>query len=51
MNKIMLWVVAAMAVAFLFFPQQIMGFVMPSNSSQIITDDMEKTVLLVDGMT
>ena len=50
MNKVMLWAVAAMAVAFLFFPQQIMGLVMPS-SNQTITDDMEKTVLLVEGMT
>jgi len=49
MNKVMLWAVAAMAVAFLFFPQQIMGLVMPSNHT--ITDDMTQTVLLVEGMT
>ena len=52
MNKVMLWLVAVMAVAFLFFPQYIMGVVMPGNrASQTITADMTKTVLHVDGMT
>jgi hypothetical protein len=50
MNKVMLWLVAAMAVAFLFFPQQIMGLVMPS-TNQTITDDMTQTVVQVEGMT
>lgn len=50
MNKVMLWGVAVLAVGFLFFPQQIMGFVMPE-SNQTITDDMAKTVMYVEGMT
>lgn len=51
MNKVMLWGVAVMAVGFLFFPQQIMGLIMPNSSNQIFTDDMVKTVLHVKGMT
>ena len=50
MNKVMLWCVAVMAVAFLFFPQQIMGLVTP-DSSQTITANMVRTVLYVEGMT
>jgi hypothetical protein len=50
MNKVMLWGVAVMAVAFLFFPQQIMGIVMPAGN-QLITDDMTRSVLIVEGMT
>ena len=50
MNKVMLWAVAAMAVAFLFFPQQIMGLVTPGGSSAV-TNDMTKSFLVVEGMT
>ena len=50
LNKIMLWCVAVMAVAFTVFPQQIMGVIMPG-SNQTFTDDMVRTVLHVKGMT
>jgi hypothetical protein len=50
MNKVMLWVVAAMAVGFLFFPQQLMGVLLPGGEDEI-TADMDTTVLHVEGMT
>ena len=49
-NKVMLWVVAVMAVGFLFFPQQLMGVLLPSGEDEI-TADMATAVLRVEGMT
>jgi hypothetical protein len=49
-NKVMLWIVAVMAVAFLFFPQQVMGVLLPSADEEI-TADMATAVLHVEGMT
>jgi hypothetical protein len=49
-NKVMLWVVAGMAVGFLFFPQQLMGVLLPSGQDEI-TPDMATAVLHVEGMT
>ena len=50
MNKIMLWGITVMAVVFVFFPQHIMGFILPSVNHEV-TDDMEQTVLRVEGIT
>lgn len=49
MNKVMLWVVTALAVAFLFFPQYV--GVLVGGGDQQITADMETVVLKIDGMT
>lgn len=49
MNKIMLWVVTALAVAFLFFPQYV-GVLVDGNDTPI-TADMDTVVLKIDGMT
>lgn len=49
MNKIMLWAVAAMAVAFLFFPQFFTSLFVGGNET--ITSDMTRTVIKVEGMT
>ena len=49
LNKSMLWVVTAMAVVFLFFPQYVTGLLAPDNGE--FTADMNRTVLAVEGMT
>ena len=49
MNKAMLWVVTAMAVAFLFFPQFFTSLMVDGNEK--ITADMTRTVVKVEGMT
>ena len=49
MNKAMLWVVTAAAVAFLFFPQYLTGMLVAGNGQ--FTADMTRTVLTVEGMT
>jgi hypothetical protein len=49
LNKVMLWAVTALAVVFLFFPQAVTGlFGSPGGE---LTDDMQRTVLIVKGMT
>ncbi len=50
MNKVMLWVVAVMAVGFLCFPQRTMGLLLPGGDDEI-TADMATAVLRVEGMT
>ena len=48
MNKIMLWTVTAIAVAFLFFPQVITSYV---SGGDRFTADMQRTVINIEGMT
>jgi hypothetical protein len=48
-NKVMLWVATIAAVFFLLFPQAISN-VFVSNESGF-TDEMERTVLVIEGMT
>jgi hypothetical protein len=48
LNKIMLWVVTAMAVVFLFFPRYVTGLF---GSDGAITADMQRTVIRIEGMT
>lgn len=49
MNKVMLWAVTAMAVAFLFFPQVFTSLMI--DGKETITADMTRTVVKVEGMT
>jgi hypothetical protein len=49
LNKIMLWGVTAMAVVFLFFPHLVTGMFAPNSGE--FTDDMQRIVVQVDGMT
>jgi hypothetical protein len=47
-NKIMLWVVTAIAVVFLFFPQRLEGL---TGARDEFTDDMVRSVIRIEGMT
>lgn len=47
-NKVMLWAVTAIAVAFLFFPQTITSL---WATNDVVTTDMERTVIRIEGMT
>lgn len=49
LNKSMLWVVTALAVVFLFFPQYVTALLAPDYGE--FTADMNRTVLAVEGMT
>ncbi len=49
-NKIMLWVVTVLAVAFLFFPSYV-GALFGERDAQAVTTDMNRVVLKVEGMT
>ncbi len=49
MNKVMLWAVTILAIAFLFFPKYFTGMMLAEGSE--FTDDMTRTVLTVEGMT
>ena len=48
MNKVMLWAVTAVALLFLFCPQYLTALVSADGG---FTDDMNRTVLTVEGMT
>jgi hypothetical protein len=48
LNKVMLWAVTAMAVVFLFFPGAVTGLFASSGE---FTDDMDRTLIKVEGMT
>ena len=52
MNKIMLWVVTVLAVAFLLFPQYV-GFLLGTagGADATVTAGMNRAVLKIDGMT
>ncbi len=49
LNKVMLWVVTVLAVAFLFFPKYFTSMLGPASDE--LTADMARTVLKVEGMT
>ena len=49
MNKVMLWGVTILAIAFLFFPKYFTGMLTAEGSE--FTDDMTRTTLTVEGMT
>lgn len=49
-NKVMLWVVTALAVAFLFFPSYV-GRLVGSGTGPALTADMNQTLFRVEGMT
>ena len=49
-NKVMLWVVTVLAVAFLFFPSYV-GRLVGSGAGPAVTANMNQTVFRVEGMT
>ena len=49
LNKAMLWVVTVMAIVFLFFPKYITSLIGAGGGK--ITADMNRTILVVEGMT
>ncbi|MGD9854195.1 MAG: mercuric transporter MerT family protein [Planctomycetaceae bacterium] len=50
LNKTMLWVVTALAVAFLFFPSYV-GLLFGTGDGSAITEDMQRADFQIDGMT
>lgn len=48
LNKAMLWLVTAIVVVFLFFPQTMTNLIAPGDG---VTDDMNLTVIAIEGMT
>ena len=50
MNKVMLWGVTMMAVAFLFFPSYV-GALFGTGDENAVTNDMNQAVIKVEGMT
>ena len=49
LNKVMLWGVTVMAVAFLFFPSYVGAFL--GGDGKTVTEDMNRAVIKLDGMT
>lgn len=50
LNKVMLWVVTVLAVAFLLFPSYV-GLVFGTGNETAVTEDMNRAVFKIDGMT
>lgn len=50
LNKVMLWGVMVLAVAFLFFPSYVGVFLANGDGSKV-TEDMNRAVIKLDGMT
>lgn len=50
MNKVMLWVVAGLAIAFLAFPSYV-GLLFGAGDNTVVTDDMNRAVLTIEGMS
>ena len=50
MNKVMLWGVTVMAVAFLLFPSYV-GVLFGTNDAAAVTEDMNRAVFQIEGMT
>jgi len=50
LNKVMLWGVTVLAVAFLFFPSYVGAFLGNGDGSKV-TEDMNRAVIKLDGMT
>lgn len=49
-NKVMLWVVTVLAVAFLIFPSYV-GVLFGTNDAAAVTKDMSRAVFQIEGMT
>ncbi len=49
LNKVMLWVVTAMAVAFLLFPNYVGALL--GGEGKAVTDNMDQAVVRIEGMT
>ena len=49
-NQAILWVVAVLAVAFLFFPNYA-GLIIAAGDDNIVTSDMHRAVVKIEGMT
>tara|TARA_R110002073_G_scaffold149534_3_gene303254 strand:- start:9121 stop:10311 length:1191 start_codon:yes stop_codon:yes gene_type:complete len=49
-NKVMLWAVTAVAIAFLFFPSYV-GIFLKGNDTTTITEQMTQTAIKIEGMT
>ena len=47
-NRVMLWTVTVVAVVFLFFPQTVTNLFA---TDEIVTADMQQTVITIEGMT
>ena len=50
MNKVILWGVTVLAVAFLFFPSYV-GLLFGMGDDVVVTEHMNRTVFQIDGMT
>ncbi len=50
LNKVMLWVVTVLAIAFLLFPSYV-GALLGTNDAHAVTSDMRRTVIEIEGMT
>ncbi len=50
LNKVMLWVVMVLAIAFLFFPAYV-GALLGTADENAVTTDMNRAVIQVEGMT
>jgi len=50
MNKVMLWAVTVLAVAFLFFPSYV-GLLFGTGDAAAVTENMNRAAFQIDGMT
>ena len=50
MNKVMLWVVTVLAIAFLAFPSYV-GLLFSAGDNKVVTDDMNRAVFTIEGLT
>jgi copper chaperone CopZ len=50
LNKVMLWVVTVLAVAFLFFPSYV-GILFGTANNAVVTENMNRAVFQIEGMT
>ncbi|RMF45299.1 MAG: Mercuric transport protein MerT [Planctomycetota bacterium] len=50
LNKVMLWVVTALAVAFLFFPSYV-GMLVGTGGEAAVEENMNRAVIRIDGMS
>lgn len=50
MNKVMLWAVTVLAVAFLFFPSYV-GAIFGTGNETAVTENMNQIVIQIEGMT
>ena len=50
LNKVMLWVVTAVAVAFLLFPNYVGAF-LGTHDGKTISENMNQAVVRIEGMT